>query len=112
MRGAPQPGFSLLMWRMRSRTSRGTAGRPGLPLRIFHVQKRRNALRCQRTTVSGLTITSDERQVRPHAGEPDPQKTVSSLQPGALLRGALKDTDLMPERNILQLQRSAAFQDG
>ena len=50
------------MRRMRSRTSRGTAGRPGLPLRIFHVQKRRNALRCQAMTVSGFTMTSDERQ--------------------------------------------------
>jgi hypothetical protein len=48
--------------RMRSRTSRGTGGRPGLPLRIFHVQKRRNALRCQAITVSGFTITSAERQ--------------------------------------------------
>ena len=62
MRGAPQPGFSLLMRRMRSRTSRGTRGRPGLPLRIFQVQKRRNALRCQAITVRGFTITSAERQ--------------------------------------------------
>ena len=60
----------------------------------------------------GLNDHQRRTPVRPHAGEPDPQKTVSSLQPGALLRGALKDTDLMPERNILQLQRSAAFQDG
>lgn len=47
---------------IRSRTSRGTAGRSGLPLRIFHVQKIRNALRCQATTVSGFTITSPDRQ--------------------------------------------------
>jgi hypothetical protein len=60
-RPAP-PGFSLLMRRMRSRNSRGTGGRPGLPLRIFHVQKRRNPLRCQAITVSGFTITSAERQ--------------------------------------------------
>ena len=34
------------------------------------------------------------------------------MQARALLRGALKDADLMPECNILQLQRSAGFQDG
>ena len=32
------------------------------PLRIFHVQNIRNALRCHATTVRGFTITSAERQ--------------------------------------------------
>ena len=109
MRGAPQPGFSLLKWRMRLRISRGTAGRPGLPRRTFHVQNSRNALRCQAMTVSGLTIVSDERQSCPHAGEPDPQESVRCVQLRALVRGALKDTDLVAERNVLQLQRSAGF---
>lgn len=71
MRGAPQLGFSRLMSRIRSQTSRGTAGRPGLPLRIFPVQKIRNALRCQATTVSGFTITSpDRRSVRTRERQP------------------------------------------
>jgi len=38
-----------------------TGGRPVLPWRIVQVQKRRNPLRCQAMTVSGLTMTSDER---------------------------------------------------
>ena len=53
MRGAPQVGFSRHMLRMRSRTSRGRAGLPGWPHRIFHAQNRRKLLRCQAMTVSG-----------------------------------------------------------
>ncbi|MBC8167883.1 MAG: hypothetical protein H7Y20_18695 [Bryobacteraceae bacterium] len=34
------------------------------------------------------------------------------MQVRALLRGALKDADLTPQRNILQLQRSAGLQHG
>jgi hypothetical protein len=63
MRGAPQVGFSLHIWRIRSRTSRGTTGRPGWPCRTFHVQNRRKHLRCEATTVSGFTMTKVERQL-------------------------------------------------
>src|ERR1700674_586447 len=56
------PAFSRLIRRIRSRMSRETAGRPLFPLLIFHDQNIRNALRCQATTVSGLTTTSAERQ--------------------------------------------------
>src|SRR5215831_3003514 len=49
-----QSGFSRLIRRIRSRTSRETPGRPGFPQRTFHVQKRRKPLRCQPITVSGL----------------------------------------------------------
>ena len=37
-------------------------GLPGWPWRPFHVQNNRKLLRCQAMTVSGLTMTSDERQ--------------------------------------------------
>src|SRR5260370_41734813 len=56
MRGAPQSGLLRLIIRIRSRTSFGTLGRPGLPRRILHVQNERKPLRCQATTVSALTI--------------------------------------------------------
>ena len=62
MRGAPQPRFSLLMRRMRSRISRGTCGRPGLPLRIFHVPQRRNGIAMPSNDSSGFTMISDKRQ--------------------------------------------------
>ena len=53
MRGAPQPGFFLLMRRIKSRTVGGKAGRAGLPLRIFPVEKIANALCCHATMLSG-----------------------------------------------------------
>jgi hypothetical protein len=62
MRGAPQPGFSRHIWRIRARISRETTGRPGWPRRTFQVQNRRNPTRYQATTVSGLTMAKAERQ--------------------------------------------------
>ena len=64
MRGAPQPGFSRHILRIRSRTSLEMTGRPGFPQRTFQVQNKRKAARCQATTVSGLTMASAERQSR------------------------------------------------
>src|SRR6266446_1267467 len=40
----------------------GNGGPPTWPCRIFHVQKRRNPLRCQAIAVAGLTMSSAERQ--------------------------------------------------
>src|SRR5207247_10155900 len=64
MRGAPQPGFSRHILRIRSRTSLEMTGRPGFPQRTFQVQNKRKAARCQATTVSGLTMANAERQSR------------------------------------------------
>ena len=57
MRGAPQRGLALLMFRISSRISGATPGRPGLRRRLFQVQYRLNPQRCQRMTVSGFTMT-------------------------------------------------------
>ena len=48
----------------RARASRPAqpAGRPGCRARLFHVQYPRYAVRCQRMTVSGCTITRVERR--------------------------------------------------
>ena len=70
IRGAPHIGFSRLSRRIKSRTSIGTAGRPGCPRRIFQVQNSRKPLRCQAITVSGFTITRADRQ---SAQTPDSQ---------------------------------------
>ena len=46
-----------LLWlinRIKSRTSRETAGRPGLPRLMRQVQNKRKPFRCQPTTVSAL----------------------------------------------------------
>src|SRR5580704_17169358 len=62
MRGAPHSGFSRLIVRIKSRTSRDTVGLPFAPRRTFHVQNNRKPFRCQAMTVSGLTLTSADRQ--------------------------------------------------
>ena len=51
-----QRGLLRLIIVIRSRTSFGTLGRPGLPRCIFQVQNKRKPLRRHATTVSGLTI--------------------------------------------------------
>ena len=54
--GKPFSEFSRHILRIRSRTSRGTNGRPGWPRRTFQVQNRRKPSRCQATTISGWTM--------------------------------------------------------
>src|SRR6266567_1658186 len=76
MRGAPQRGFALLIFRMRSRTSSDTSGLPGVRRPLFHAQYKRNPLRCQEITVSGLTMVSAERQPD-HSLDSHTQKTRS-----------------------------------
>ena len=62
IRGAPQSGFSRLIFRISLRTSFDTGGRPRWPRRTFQVQNSRNPLRCQAMTVPGLTMQRAERQ--------------------------------------------------
>jgi hypothetical protein len=74
VRGAPQRGFSLLIFRIISRTSLEVSGLP-MPCRLlFQVQNRRKPLRCHAITVSGLTMTSAER----HAGQKRETKPTAS----------------------------------
>jgi hypothetical protein len=77
MRGAPQSGFSRLIFRINSRISCEMLGRPGRPWRTFQVQSRRKAVRCQAMTVSGLTMTSAERQAA-HTSDRPAQKSRSN----------------------------------
>src|SRR5215475_12855404 len=62
MWGAPHRGLLRLICPINSRTSRGTAGRPGLPRRTFQVQNRRKPWRCHAITVSGRTMAIAARQ--------------------------------------------------
>ena len=62
MRGAPQSGFSRLIWRISFRVSWETGGRPGRPWRTFQVQNSLKPLRCQEITVSGFTMIRADRQ--------------------------------------------------
>jgi hypothetical protein len=62
MWGAPHRGLSRLICQIKSRTSRGTGGQPGLPRRTFQVQNRRKPWRCHAMTVSGRTMAKAARQ--------------------------------------------------
>ena len=62
MRGAPHSGLSRLIWRISSRVSWQTGGRPGWPRPTFQVQNSRNPFRCHWITVSGFTMTRADRQ--------------------------------------------------
>src|SRR5215469_6078384 len=57
MLGAPQLGFSVTIWKIRSRTSFGVCLPPMGFLEII-LQYQRNPARCHRTTVSGVTTRS------------------------------------------------------
>src|ERR1035437_2606523 len=61
MRGAPQSGFSRLIFRISLQISFDTGGRPRWARRTFQVQNRRNPLRCHAMTVWGLTMQRAER---------------------------------------------------
>src|SRR6202035_5692124 len=108
MWGEPHSGFSRLILRIRSRTSRETAGRPTRPWRIFQVQKRRNPLRCQAIAVVGLTISSAERQSHQTRERKTQNRRSAAVSFGRFLaERLLKNADLVPESDVLQLQRSA-----
>src|ERR1017187_6859123 len=77
MRGAPQSGLSRHILRISSRTSLGTGGRPNRPRRTFQVQISRKPLRCQAMTVSGLTLTKEDRQ-SPQASQSHAQRSRSA----------------------------------
>ena len=62
MRGAPQKGLAVAIFRIKALISRLASGRPVRLLLEIHAQKRRKPFRCQDTTVSGLTITRTRRQ--------------------------------------------------
>src|SRR6266404_7783556 len=94
IRGAPQPGFSRHILRIRSRTSLEMTGRPGFPQRTLQVQNKRKAARCQPTTVSGLTMANAERQSR-QTRQTDPQQAVARGQFWALSCRPVEHADLM-----------------
>ena len=54
-RGAPHSELSRPNPRIRART---TAGLPGFPRRVFHVQNRRKPFRCQAISVCGLAMNN------------------------------------------------------
>src|SRR6516162_6188358 len=104
MLGAPQVGFSRNILRIRSRVSRAISGRPGCPRRTFQVQNKRKPMRCQATTVCGLTRASVERQSRQIRDRETQRRRSMEVNLGAFLQRALKHTDLMAQSQVFQLE--------
>src|SRR5499427_7588525 len=77
--------------------SAGTAGLP-TPRRDFQRQYRRNLLRCQRTSVSGLKTTAASLHGRAQPIEPDEDQTICCAQPKPCWRGPLQDDQLLAEK--------------
>ena len=96
--------MSRLIVQIKDRTSAGTAGRPGLPRRIFHVQNRPKPLRCQPITVAGLINDGTRLPIRPSRRQPGPLESISGRQLRPLHR-ALQNTELMTEGQTLKLKR-------
>jgi hypothetical protein len=108
-RGAPLSGLSRHNRRIRSRTSFGTAGLPGLPRRSFHVRNRRKPIRCQAITVCGLTIDKRRSPVGPDLAQPCPEESIRRRQSRPLHR-ALRDAGLVPERQVLPMECGPGFE--
>ena len=79
---------------------RGIRGRPTLPLRDLRRQNSRKPFRCQRITVSGLTITSADCHSSQSLDSPT-QKTRSEGRSRAL-RGAAIRCQLLAESEVLE----------
>jgi hypothetical protein len=104
MRGAPQRGLAVLIFRISSRTSRFTAGLPAVPRRLFHVQYSRNPLRCQAITVSGFTTSNAKRQFRQKRERQTQNIRSAELRRGRPLR-PFQECELVTESENLDLKR-------
>ena len=88
---------------MSARTSRATAGRPGLCRRLFQVQKSLKPDRCHRITVAGWTTETASVQPR-HRRDSRTQNSRSAGPQPWTRRGALEDGQLVPQREVLEHQ--------
>src|SRR5215472_15594467 len=106
MWGAPHRGSSRLICRIKSRTSRETAGRPGLPRRTFQVQNRRKPWRCHAITVSGRTMASAARQFG-QTRDKTTHKLRSARRQARPWDRPFQDVELVAEGEVLQFQCEA-----
>src|SRR5215469_595678 len=85
MWGTPHRGLSRLICRIKSRTSRGTAGRPGLPRRTFQIQNS-----------GGRSVTE-----RPWRQKPTPLDTFARMKmDSASLRPSFRTGVPYPENSV------------
>src|SRR6266849_9243002 len=101
IRGAPHSGLARLMSRINWRISGGTFGRP---LRVLDFQRQYalNPARCQRITVSGLTIASAPRTSGNSRKRPT---NVDAADEKPFWHGPPQDVDLLAQHQVLRLER-------
>ena len=75
-RGAPHRMLALAILRISSRISRSVPGRPGRCCRERRVQYEAKRFRCQRRTVSGLTMKQSLLPVAPEPGQDHPEDSI------------------------------------
>ena len=81
MRGAPQVGFSATMRKINSLNSFGVGLRPTGPrTREISFQYMRKPARCQRTTVSGVTMMDRLLPSRPQPTDGNPEELVKQIE--------------------------------
>ncbi len=108
MRGAPQVGLAWHIWRMSASTARGILGRPGLRGRLFH----REPTPASMPPEDRVGLDDDERSApsRPQVTKPRPEQPIDWPQPQAPTRPSLQDRQLMPQCDVLDLERRLALQ--
>jgi hypothetical protein len=89
------------------RSSSGSAGRPGLPSRVFHIRNRRKPLRCRPTMVEGFTMMAADFPILPGGRKPDP-RSLSVVDSFGRLTERWSTADLVTQRQDLQLERRTA----
>ena len=98
----PREGINDLISWMSARTSRATAGRPGLPCWLSCRQKSRKRWRCQAITVPGWTNARASHQPG-HSRDSHAQNRLGRVKSRAMDR-LLVDRQLMPQCQVFQAQ--------
>ena len=107
MRGAPQSGFAVAIRVTRARISAVTRGRPTEGRAESRAQYSRKRRRCQRRTVSGVTITSDCLQPVHTLASPT-QKSRSVARSFGRADGSSVDGELLAQGEILEGELTVA----
>src|SRR5216683_2034061 len=111
MRGAPQPGFSRHILRIRSRISRENDRSSELAMPHLPCPEQAKAGTMPGEDRFGLDDGQRRAPVTPDARQPDPQQSIPGCQFRALPRRPLKHADLVAQSQVLQLESSARTED-
>ena len=110
IRGAPQSGFSLLIRRMRSRSSTINL-RPPCPISRFPAPKRFEARAMPSQDRLRLYDLRYVEQAGPEPHHPHQQRPVTTVQPQTRRRSPQSDIELMTEKQVLGFEPASRLED-